>query len=81
MKGSRTGSIVLGLAWLAMIVIVYPTLKPVIESFVSDALTVTGITSGFSFFVIDTMPYWGLLMGIAGALFIIVYGGRSSDDG
>jgi len=80
MRNSRAGSIVLGLAWLAMIVIVYPTLKPVIESFVSDMLGVTGITTGFAFFILDTMPYWGLLVGIAGALFIIAYGGRSSES-
>ena len=80
MKGSRTGSIILGLAWLAMIVIIYPSLKPVIESFVADVLGVTGVTSGFSFFLLDTMPYWGLLVGIAGALLIIVYGGRERGD-
>ena len=80
MRGSRTGSIILGLAWLAMIVIVYPSLKPVIESFVSDMLGVTSVTSGFSYFLLDTMPYWGLLAGIAGALFIIVYGGRDHGD-
>jgi len=80
MKNSRAGSVVLGLAWLAMIVVVYPTLKPVIESFVSDMLGVTSVTSGFAYFIIDTMPYWGLLAGIAGALFIIVYGGRSRES-
>ena len=80
MRNSRAGSVVLGLAWLAMIVIVYPNLKPVIASFVSDAMTVTGISSGFAYFVLDTMPYWGLLVGIAGALAIIVYGGRSRED-
>ena len=79
MRGSRTGSIILGLAWLAMIVVVYPSLKPVIESFVTDVLSVTGVTSGFSYFLLDTMPYWGLLAGIAGALLIIVYGGRERD--
>lgn len=79
MRG-RAGSIVLGLSWLAMIVIVYPTLKPVIESFVTDVLGVTGVTSGFSYFLLDTMPYWGLLVGVVGALLIIAYGGRRSED-
>lgn len=76
MRGSRAGSVVLGLGWLALIVIVYPTVLPAVESFVDEMLGVTSVASGFDYFIISTLPLWGLLVGVAGAVLIITKGGK-----
>ena len=53
MKG---GGVILGLAWLAVIVIIYPTVKPAAQLFVDTMLAVTSVASGLDYFIISTIP-------------------------
>ena len=66
----------MGLAWIALIIIIYPTARPAIQSFVDDILAATGVTSGFAYFIISTIPIWALFVAIGGAIWIIYKGVR-----
>lgn len=74
MKG---GGVILGLAWLAVIVIIYPTVKPAAQSFVDTMLGVTSVTTGLDYFIISTIPFWGLIVGVIGCLWIIFKSGSN----
>ena len=78
---SKGGSLLTGLLWLAAIVIIYPSVKPAAQSFVDSMLAETSVTSGFDYFIISTIPFWGLIAGVLGALWIIYKGSQGSRGG
>lgn len=73
---SRKTDIILAIAWVIIVMVGYPYVKPVVEEIVLLVITETTPTA-FEEFILDTMPLWGLAVAFIGVVFIAMKGARN----
>lgn len=75
MGGTRMTGIILGIGYAILIMVAYPYIQPVLESVVEIVIDGTSPTA-FEEFILDTLPFWGLIAAFVGALVIAIKGSR-----
>ena len=64
---------VMGVAGLAIFVLVFPDAKDAYDLFASDMLAITGITGGLSYLIITSMPYIFIIIAVATTLWSLFH--------
>lgn len=47
-----------GIGIICLLIIVFPEAKNAYDDFITVMLGITGITSGFAYIILTTLPYW-----------------------
>ena len=76
MRKLETTNVLLGIGLFALIIIVYPSLKPVLEDVAAIVLTIAPGAGAFETFIIDTIPYWGLAVAFLAAFLVMIRGSK-----
>ena len=71
MRARKAGNVLTGLGVFALIIILYPSLKPVVDSFMTTILGLTPGADAFSTFILNTTSYWGLIIAFVVAFLIM----------
>ena len=72
MKTGRANNVLVGLGVLALIIILFPSVKPVVDSFMTTILGLAPGAGAFETFILNTASYWGLGIAIFVAFLIIL---------
>ena len=72
MRGRTTG-IIMAIGWAIIVMVAYPFAEPVVASVVALVISETTPTA-FEEFILDSMPFWGLLVAFLGIIFIAIKG-------
>ena len=71
MRARKAGNVLTGLGVFALIIILYPSLKPVVDSFMTTILGLAPGADAFSTFILNTTSYWGLIIAFVVAFLIV----------
>lgn len=72
MKTGRANNVLVGLGVLALIIILFPSVKPVVDSLMTIVVGLTPSAGAFAHFILNNASYWGLGIAIFVAFYIIL---------
>ena len=50
----------IGMGMICLLIIVFPDAKSAYDSFITDMLALTSVSSGLGYIILTTLPYWVL---------------------
>ena len=71
MRTAKPINILLGIGVFLLIIILYPSLKPVVDDLMTTILASAPGADAFSSFILTTTSYWGLVVALIAAVLIM----------
>lgn len=69
-----------GIGIICLLIIVFPEGKSAYDSFITDMLAITGITSGLAYIMLTTLPYW-VIGAVLFRVAMMIFGSKSNRMG